>query len=324
MSSHPPSPGSQWATLTVRLRTGSISLAELAESAHRLDDLASVIALDEAVSGVETRDPQSGHAVERPELVIYTQPAALPALKTRVGELARRFELTVDLSAEVRDDEDWKDTWKQFYRPLRFGRDRLLVRPSWIERRPDDPAAEILIDPGRAFGTGLHQSTQLCLERLCMLADARSVEHVLDLGCGSGILALAAARLWPRAEILAIDIDPEATETARENAAINRLEDRLRIATGELESLVEARARFDLVIANIRPEILVPLESALRARVLPQARVTLSGILDTESSRVLRAYEGAGWHLDDSSDGGVRTDAQWCAIDLVAPSPMLP
>ena len=102
------------------------------------------------------------------------------------------------------------------FRPLRFasadGSRTLLLRPSWIDRRPGDPTLELILDPGRAFGTGQHETTRLCVDALVDLSRGTAPRSVLDLGCGSGILALAAARLFPTARIAAVDNDPEATE----------------------------------------------------------------------------------------------------------------
>ena len=133
------------------------------------------------------------------QLIVYTAPAALDGLRPRIDRLAAALNLTLDVEAAVRDDDDWRDSWKQFYAPIILGGGALLLRPSWIPRRPDDPEREIVLDPGRAFGTGQHESTRLCLDLACGL-EGRSPAQVLDLGCGSGILAIAAARLFPTAE----------------------------------------------------------------------------------------------------------------------------
>ena len=156
-----------------------------------------------------------------------------------MAELLENFGLTGTTRAEVRDDEEWKDAWKAYYKPLTFGEHQLLLRPSWIDRQPGDPELEVVLDPGRAFGTGLHQTTQLCLHRLCALARTdTSPTSVFDLGCGSGILSMAAARLFPSAtRMLAVDIDPEATATTIENLQLASLHDRIDVQTGVLKDL---------------------------------------------------------------------------------------
>jgi ribosomal protein L11 methyltransferase len=302
-----------WATLTIRLRGGRVEPAALAEARDHLQDLAALMAMEDGVSGVETRDPKTA-PVERGELVVYTEPAHLEALSATAGALAGALGIDVTQRSEVRDDEDWKDAWKAHYRPIVFGQRQLLLRPSWLDRRADDPQLEIVLDPGRAFGTGLHESTALCLDRLCDLATQRRFTRVLDLGCGSGILALSALRLWPELErTQAIDFDPEAVETARENADINDLGARLETTVGTIDVVTDAT--FDLVIANIRPEVLIPIAKRLREVVSPGGVLVLSGILAEEGDEVAAAYEAAGWR----SAGERRTRGEWVGIDLEAP-----
>lgn len=329
-SAPPPSPTRSaapaiepWATLRVGLKAGPRELDELAMQAELLTAVGTLLAEEPDVGGAETRDPGTLGGATRPELWIYTVPGALPRLEARAAALCESFGLEVDVTAEVRHDDDWRDAWKQFYQPMCFGGDALLLRPSWIERRPDDPEREIVIDPGRAFGTGLHESTRLCLVALCRAwKSGRAPRRVLDLGCGSGILALAAARLWPDAEVLAVDNDPEATATTTENAELNGLSqslafrsaDRLRVRTGVLSDL-QGDAPFDLFIANIRPDVLVPLAPAARPFVAGGGLVILSGILEPERARVLAAWRAAGLQ-EVTPDEPSTFDGEWCALVL--------
>jgi ribosomal protein L11 methyltransferase len=293
----PRHPG-QWATLTFSLRGGAIDLAALVEASDHMQDLAALLALENGVLGVETRDPKTS-PVERPEIVVYAAPERLESLVANAQTLADALALDVVLRSEVHDDEDWKDAWKAHYRPLVFGGGRLLVRPSWLERRADDPTAEIILDPGRAFGTGLHESTASCLEELCALrASTPTVVRALDLGCGSGILGLAALRLWPDTltGVLAVDDDPEAVEVAQHNALRNELEGSLECVVGTADTV--AAQRFDLVVANIRSEVLVPLARTLLDLAASPSTLVLGGILAEEADEVRAAYVAAGWHGD--------------------------
>lgn len=304
---------SHWATLTIVLRGGPIDPADLAKSRDHLQDLAALMAMEDGVTGVESRDPSSS-PIERGELVVYTEPGRLEGLTVTAAARASALAIDVLMRSEVRDDEDWKDAWKAHYRPLVFGEGQLLLRPSWIERRPSDPELEIVLDPGRAFGTGLHESTALCLQRLCALRRNRSVSRMLDLGCGSGVLALAALRLWPGITwARAVDVDPEAVATTRENAEINGLAQRLHTTVGVLSDLKDEPA--DLVIANIRPEVLIPIAATLRSHVVPTGALVLSGILAEEASEVSDAYEQAGW----LAAGPHRPKGEWVGLDLTAP-----
>jgi ribosomal protein L11 methyltransferase len=217
--------------------------------------------------------------------------------------------------------DDWRDAWKRYYRPLRFsaGPVSLLIRPSWIERAPDDPQRELILDPGRAFGTGLHESTRLCLRAMVELAAGSIVpRRAIDLGCGSGILGLAAARLWPAllepGALCLADHDPEAVETARENAEANGMIEPLQFAIVNLDGArpppdLLAFGQVDLILANIRPLILIPSAAAIIALLAPGGTLVLSGILDEEGDAVLAAYPSL--RLLERP-----RDADWCALVL--------
>ncbi len=281
----------RWSTITLRLPPGPIERAALASATDALESLGALMAESPDVGGVELRDPDTFGHVERPELVLYTTPEAAGGLRAQAESLARGLGLDPRIAVEQHEGDDWRDVWKRYYRPLVFGEGALLVRPSWIERRDEDPELEILIDPGRAFGTGLHETTQLCLEHLTAAwSDGLRPSTVLDLGCGSGILGLAAARLFPDARITAMDLDPEATATTEENAELNQLTHRLDVRTGTVDEL--DAGPWDLVVANIRPEVLVPAAAEIARR---SARdLVLSGILEEELERVEAAYLALG------------------------------
>ena len=292
-----------WATLWIDTRIGATDVAELVECTRQLDEVAALLALEKDVSGVQTFDAARSET-QRPRLCIYTVPAAVAAVSQQAQALLEAFSIEATIRSEVHDDEPWRDAWKRFYRPLCFGDHQLLLRPSFIERTEGLPELEVVLDPGRAFGTGLHQSTQLCLDRLCALA-GREFATILDLGCGSGVLALAAARLFPSARITAFDIDPEAIDTAKENAALNGVTS-IEFVCGGPDALPDER--FDLALCNIRPVVLIPLAPVLRAR-----ETTLSGITEDEADNVRAAWTDAGW-----SCSAQRQRETWVALDLSA------
>lgn len=315
-----------WATVRIRIlppAAASTSRAELADRADRLEAMGAVLALTATVSGVESRDASTLEHPERPELLIYTIPAHLGRVERQARELGASMGLELRIDGETRTDDDWHDTWKRFYAPIVLGDGALLVRPSWIDRRPEDPPREIVLDPGRAFGTGLHASTRLCLDRASALFDAGlpSPARVLDLGCGSGILALACARLFsPTTRVVAVDTDAEATATTTENAERNALADRLETITGDLRA-VPASTSFDLVFANIRPDVLVPLAPRLVRRLSPGGKLTLSGLLNEEADEVAAAYAAVGLVPDEDAKGGRRERESWTALDLRKSTP---
>jgi ribosomal protein L11 methyltransferase len=179
------------------------------------------------------------------------------------------------------EDDDWVRRSQAQFLPFAVG-ERLWVGPSWQQPPADSAAAILRIDPGLAFGTGSHPSTRLVLE---FLAEAvAGGERVLDYGCGSGILALAAARLGA-AKVDAVDIDPQSIETAAANAALNHIQLRAALPDALPPGV------YDVVVANILAQPLVLLAPVLAARAASGARIALSGILATQAGEVAAAYD---------------------------------
>ncbi|MEW5770795.1 MAG: 50S ribosomal protein L11 methyltransferase [Pseudomonadota bacterium] len=184
------------------------------------------------------------------------------------------------------EDQDWERAWMDQFQPLCFG-ERLWIVPSWIEA-PDAQAVNILLDPGLAFGTGTHPTTALCLEWL----DGAELQGktVLDYGCGSGILAIAALKLGA-VEAWGIDIDPQALTATRDNAARNGIEAH-RLHTG-LPGALPKDARFDVLLANILMGPLIELAPTLTEHVKPGGALVLSGLLAEQAEGVMAAYAAA-------------------------------
>jgi len=184
------------------------------------------------------------------------------------------------------EDQDWERAWMDQFQPLCFGK-RLWIVPSWIEA-PDAQAVNILLDPGLAFGTGTHPTTALCLEWLDG-ADMAG-KTVLDYGCGSGILAIAALKLGAL-EAWGIDIDPQALTATRDNAARNGIEAG-RLHAGPPATL-PGEAQFDVLLANILMGPLIELAPTLTAHVKPGGALVLSGLLAEQAEGVMAAYAEA-------------------------------
>lgn len=185
---------------------------------------------------------------------------------------------------EVRN-EDWAEGWKQHFSAVRIGR-QLVIKPSWeaFAAAPDDVVVDL--DPGMAFGTGTHGTTRLCLEAVAELCAERVPRRVLDVGTGSGILAIAAAALGA-GTVLACDIDADAVRIAGENAAQNGVLDRIELTTAPLEVLP---GDFDLVLANILAEENIRLGAELVKRLAPGGVLVLSGILIEKEELVVSAF----------------------------------
>lgn len=203
----------------------------------------------------------------------------------------------VGWSESVLDDQVWERAWMEHFQPMQFGK-RLWICPSGFEP-PEPSAVNILLDPGLAFGTGTHPTTALCLRWLDSLE--WNGETLLDFGCGSGILAVAALRLGA-SEAIGIDIDPQALTATRDNALKNGVEDRLRC----LEASASESQICDVVVANILAGPLVELSSRILGHLKPGGRLALSGILEDQAASVRSAYASiVAFEPDEVLDGWV-------------------
>lgn len=184
-------------------------------------------------------------------------------------------------------EEDWAEAWKKHYTILHLGK-HLVIKPSWLEYvpRPDDVVIEL--DPGMAFGTGLHPTTRLCM--VALEEYQRDAPRVLDVGTGSGILAITAAKLGAR-EIVALDTDIVAVETATRNVAINHVENIVRVARGSLDATCN---QFDLICINILADVIIELAPALARAANRDGLIIASGILDYQADDVADALVEVG------------------------------
>ena len=193
----------------------------------------------------------------------------------------------LDSRIEKLADQDWERVWLDRFQPTRVG-DNLWICPTHMDP-PDPDAVTVFIDPGLAFGSGTHPTTAMCLEWLSR--QDLSDRTVLDYGCGSGILAIAALKLGAR-EAWGVDIDPRALEVTRENAAINNVSERLRTCLPD----DLAAKDFDVLVANILSAPLITLAGTFHGLLVPNGLIALSGILAAQSDEVSKAYT-TGFHL---------------------------
>jgi ribosomal protein L11 methyltransferase len=211
--------------------------------------------------------------------------------------------------------EDWAESWKRHFHPLeikpgpgqaRSGLRSLLVKPSWSRRRPAARQAVIILDPGLSFGTGQHPTTSFCLQQIVRHQAPAAPRSFLDIGTGSGILAIAAAKLG-YAPVQAFDFDPESVRVAGDNARKNRVADRLRLTRQDITRLpLRSRMKFDLICANLISTLLIAERRRIVNRLKPGGTLVLAGILAAEFTEVQRAFADVKLKLLAS-----RTENEW-------------
>jgi ribosomal protein L11 methyltransferase len=195
-----------------------------------------------------------------------------------------------DLSIVERREEDWANAWKEHYRPVRVG-NKVVVRPPWQEYEAAEGEVVIELDPGMAFGTGTHPSTRLCL--LGLEEEIKSGDGVFDIGTGSGILAIAAAKLGASV-VDAVDIEPVSVRSARENAERNGVGKLIRVETGSAGPDQPFTGKYDLVLANIIARVLIEISEGVAATVKPGGTLVLAGIIESREPATRSAYERRG------------------------------
>lgn len=270
------------------------------------------VSVEDALAGTERETPQFGEpdrqgGVPLPlwqesRVIALFEPAA--DLTERVTRAARLVGLPSPPSATFHDveEQDWVRLTQDQFAPIQIA-ERLWIVPSW-HAAPDGTAVNLVLDPGLAFGTGAHPTTFLCLQWLA--AELRGGETLLDYGCGSGILAIAAAKLGA-ARVLGVDIDDNALQATRDNAAANAVTLDVRHSS---QAIAE---RFDIVIANILTNPLCVLAPLLAQRLAPGGRLVLSGVLEIQAQQVIEAYAPyLALRVGATREGWVRLEGTAC------------
>lgn len=245
--------------------------------ARARSDEAMAALVELGAKGIEERDSTTlGGPKRGVHLVAFFDTAAEAKRVARALE-KRSYRVSVD--AVVGDE--WRDAWKAHFKPKRIGH-RIVIRPSWEKFTPLSGDVVLTIDPGRAFGSGLHETTRLVLREVDRRV--RGGESVLDVGTGSGILAIA-AMLLGAGRAVAIDNDPDVISVVKENAERNGVS-----IAASTASLDRVRDKFDLVLANIEARVLVPMAPSLRSRVERHGVLVLSGLLRGQEDEIRAAY----------------------------------
>jgi ribosomal protein L11 methyltransferase len=260
----------------------------------------------QAVTYVDAKDtpmyePKPGEIMLWPDTQVVGLFEATDDMKAIIKRLGKARILGSDFKYKLEplEDKDWEREWMDNFHPMQFGT-RLWICPSWRDV-PDPNAVNVMLDPGLAFGTGTHPTTALCLRWLDGIDVANKV--VVDFGCGSGILALAALKLGAK-RVVAIDIDPQALQATQENARRNGVEDRLDVYLPADQPTLEA----DVVMANILSGPLLELQDVISSYCKPSGLLVLSGILAEQVTKIEAAYT-RDFALDESA-----IDGEWARV----------
>lgn len=199
-------------------------------------------------------------------------------------------------------EEDWANNWKKYYKPTKVG-ERIVVRPIWEEYKEENDELVLVLDPGMAFGTGTHETTRMCIQSLENYVKEESV--VFDVGCGSGILAIAAAKLGAK-KAVGVDLDPVAVESAKENVGYNNL-DNIEVLYGNLVEVIDGKA--DIVVANIIAEVICILTEDVKRVLKDDGYFITSGIIHDRVDMVTKKLEETGFEVVE-----INKDGEWNCI----------
>lgn len=265
-----------------------------------------------AVEGAGGFNPDEGEAP--PEDTLVTLSTYVPyderldgrRAQIQVGVLLVGYVAPIsELRERVLDEQDWQEAWKQHFHVLPVGRKTVIV-PTWRDYQPTQSQVIVRLDPGMAFGTGHHPTTRMCLEELESLV--RPGVAVLDVGCGSGILSIAAAKLGA-ARVTGIEIEPTAVGVAVDNIKLNRVEGVVEVHQGSLPQPAVPRASFGLVCANISAKVVCDLAGEIAAAAQPGAAILASGILKERLEEVSHRLMDVGIKVERT-----RVDGDWVAL----------
>jgi ribosomal protein L11 methyltransferase len=286
--------------------------------------------LAEAVADVLARFAYSGVMMEQGVKYIDDEDAGTPTgpitvrayleMNDRIEETRQKLEESLYYLGRIQPlpaasykqiaDQNWMEAWKQHYKPIIIGK-RLVIVPAWMES-PDPNRIPIKIDPGMAFGTGTHPTTQLCLELMETFFPSSEItnqksEFVIDVGCGSGILSIAAIKLGAKSA-LGVDIDAGSIVNARENATSNQVGEELTLAVGSVQEILDGRFAYrkaPLVLANILAPVIVRLFDAGLAELIEEnGAIILSGILQEQAQNVVEVAQAKGLKMNERKQMG--------------------
>lgn len=223
---------------------------------------------------------------------IYIKPESNPVeVKAFLDERLNAAEISHEIDLVLKEEDEWLNNWRQYYQPIEVG-ENLLIQPVFRDEVQNTDRTVIKIEPGLAFGTGNHESTRLCLEAVEKYT--KEDMRVLDVGCGSGILGIAATLLGAR-EAFGADIDATAVRIANENAELNSVASKFTAKCGDLTE--HANGKYNLVLANIVADVIINLTDNIKTYMADDATFVMSGIIDTREQDVLTALDKNGFDI---------------------------
>ncbi|AGI39980.1 50S ribosomal protein L11 methyltransferase [Thermoclostridium stercorarium] len=289
-------------------------------------EMVSQVLLDQGVQGLEIVDPYAFRQVlDENRYLDYADDGLIESYGEKViikayfstdrdaeklkstlnDEFMRFLGLIPGYTLRIRDDSEWKDNWKKYYKTFKIF-ERVVIKPTWEDYSKTGDEVIVELEPGMAFGTGTHETTRMCAEFLDELVKGN--EKVLDLGCGTGILGIIAAKLGA-SEVTCVDIDDAAYKACIENVRKNHVSDKVRVVLGELKNI--ETEKYDIIVVNIIADVILSLLPEFRKYSVPETKILLSGIIADRRDEIANAVKEHGYCLVTEKKQG-----EWVAMQI--------